>query len=145
MCPWEHATRSGHQGRGCEGRVPFPASVLRGLQHQAALPVVKPLAGGQPLTGQEEMETRGVAHCVLKRRNSTGKETISRRESFSVEKRSRRQGGPSCLSRTNKPTGEAPATHYPAGVQWESEQGVGCRGRVLRFDTMGRSLSCLAF
>lgn len=98
-----------------------------------------------PCLDRKEVETRGAVHRVLKRRNSTGKETISQRESFSVEKRSRRQGGPSCLCRTNKPTGEAPATHYPPGVQWESEQGISCWGRVLCFDTMGRSLSCLVF
>lgn len=28
---------------------------------------------------------------------------------------------------------------------WDSEQGISCWGWVLRFDTMGRSLSCLVF
>jgi hypothetical protein len=57
ICLWEHVIiHGGCQGRYSNGRVPFPASILRCLQHQATPPTLEPLAGGQPMSGQEEME-----------------------------------------------------------------------------------------
>lgn len=39
--------------------------------------LAKPLAGGQFVSGQEEMEICGAVHKVLENRNSTGNKTIS--------------------------------------------------------------------